>query len=62
MRAADREDFALARLGAILAGVPASPAYSLMSGDMGKIAHAAGLVTPAALYDDAAVGTYLVPR
>ncbi|ANK83312.1 MAG: hypothetical protein TEF_06255 [Rhizobiales bacterium NRL2] len=47
---------ALASLGAIVADVPVvpvSPAYSLMSGDMGKIAHIAGLVTPGALYVDA---------
>ena len=46
---------ALASLGAILGGipvVPVSPAYSLMSGDMAKIAHIAGLVTPGALYAD----------
>lgn len=43
---------ALASLGAIVAGVPVvpvSPAYSLMSGDMAKIAHIAGLVTPGAV-------------
>jgi feruloyl-CoA synthase len=48
---------ALVMLGAMLAGVPAvpvSPAYSLMSSDLAKIAHIAGLVSPGAIYAEAA--------
>lgn len=48
---------ALVTLGAMLAGVPAvpvSPAYSLMSSDLAKIAHIAALVTPGAIYAEAA--------
>lgn len=47
---------ALASFGAMLAGIPAvpvSPAYSLMSTDLAKIAHIAGLVTPGGIYVEA---------
>lgn len=48
---------ALVTLGAMLAGVPAvpvSPAYSLMSSDLAKIAHIAGLTSPGAIYAETA--------